>query len=70
MLTLLQETITRDYQESQTIIDLIFIIDNISNRLIKCEIDEKIKNLSNYLLIQTIIDLKICEKFARKSRRY
>jgi len=45
LLTLLQNTITRDYQESRTIIDLIFTTNNIVNRLIQYEIDKDIKNL-------------------------
>ena len=69
-LTLLQNTIIENYQESQTIIDLIFTINNIINRLIKYKIDKEIKNLSNYLSIQTIIDLKIYKKSARRSRCY
>jgi len=42
----------------------------IINRLIKCEINKEIKNLSNYLLMQIIVNLKVCEKLARQSRRY
>ncbi len=47
-----------------------FITNNITNRLIKYKINKEIEDLSNYLLIQTIIDLKVYEKFAQRSRRY
>ncbi len=43
------------------------MINNIMNQLIQCKIDEKMKNFSNHLLIQTIIDFKVCKKSARKS---
>ncbi len=59
--------ITRDYQRSQMTINLIFMTDNIINQLIWCEIDEEMKNFSNHLSIQTIIDFKVCKKSARKS---
>ncbi len=66
-LMLFQDTITRNYQESQTMIDLIFMTDNIINKLIKCEINKKMKNFLNHLSIQTIIDFKVCEESAWKS---
>ncbi len=68
-LALSQGTITRNYQESQTTIDLIFTTDDIMNRLIRCEIDEEMKNFSDHLSIQIIIDLRVCKEPARKSRR-
>jgi len=68
-LALSRDTITRNYQESQTTIDLIFTTDDIMNRLIRCEIDEEMKNFSDHLSIQTIIDLRVCKESARKSRR-
>ncbi len=49
-------------------IDLIFTTDDIMNQLIWCEIDKEMKNFSDYLLIQTIIDFKVCKESARKSR--
>ncbi len=67
-LALSQDTITRNYQESQTTINLIFMINNIMNRLIWCKINKEMKNFSNHLLIQTIIDLRVCKEIARKSR--
>ncbi len=66
-LALSQDTITRNYQESQMTINLIFTTDDIMNRLIQCEINEEMKNFSDYLLIQTIIDFKVCKESARKS---
>ncbi len=58
----------RNYQESQMTINLIFMTDDIMNQLIQCEIDEEMKNFSDHLLIQTIIDFKVCKKSAWKSR--
>ncbi len=66
-LALFQDTITKDYQESQMIINLIFTTDNIMNQLIWCEINEKMKNFLNNLLIQTIIDFRVRKKSAWKS---
>ncbi len=68
-LALFQNTITRNYQESQMTINLIFTTDDIMNQLIRCEINKEMKNFSDHLSIQTIINLKVCEKSARKSRR-
>jgi len=63
-LTLFQDIIMKDYQESQTIIDLIFMTKSIINRLIQCEINEEMKNFSDHLLIQTVINLKVCKESA------
>ncbi len=67
-LALSQDTIMRDYQESQMTINLIFMTDDIMNWLIWCEINEEMKNFSDHLLIQTIIDFRVCKESARKSR--
>ncbi len=67
-LMLFQDMITRDYQRFQTTINLIFTINNIMNQLIWCEINEKMKNFSDHLLIQTIIDFRVCKESAWKSR--
>ncbi len=67
-LALFRSTITRNYQESQMTIDLIFTTDDIMNQLIWCKINEEMKNFSDHLLIQTIIDLRFCKESARKSR--
>ncbi len=68
LLTLSWDTITRNYQESQMTINLIFTTNDIMNQLIQCEINEEMKNFSNHLSIQTIIDFRVCKKLARKSR--
>ena len=68
-LTLSKETITKDYQRFQTIIDLIFTFDDIINQLFRCEIDDEMKNFSNHLSIQTIIDLTIQKKSTRRFRK-
>ncbi len=48
-LTLFQDMITRNYQRSQMIIDLIFTTDDIMNQLIRCKINEEMKNFSDHL---------------------
>ncbi len=68
LLMLSQDTITRDYQKSQMTINLIFTTDDIMNQLIWCKIDEEMKNFSDHLSIQTIIDFRVCKESARKSR--
>ena len=49
-------------------INLIFMTDDIMNQLIWCEINKEMKNFSDHLSIQTIINFKVCKKSARKSR--
>ncbi len=68
LLMLSQDMITRNYQRFQMTIDLIFTTDDIMNQLIQCEINEEMKKISDHLLIQTIIDFRVCKKSARKSR--
>ncbi len=67
LLALSQDIIMRNYQESQITINLIFTTDNIMNQLIWCEINKEMKNFSDHLSIQTIIDFRICKKSAWKS---
>ncbi len=38
------------------------------NQLIWCEINEEMKNFSDHLSIQTIINFRVCKKLAWKSR--
>ncbi len=66
LLMLFQDTITRNYQKFQTTINLIFTTDDIMNWLIQCKIDEEMKNFSNHLSIQTIIDFRVCKESAWK----
>ena len=68
-LALSRGIITRDYQGSQTIIDLAFTSNGITNRLIRCGIDEEMENSSDHLPIQTIIDLRTQEESAPRPRR-
>ncbi len=68
LLMLFQDIIMKDYQRFQMIINLIFMINDIINQLIRCKINEKMKNFSDHLLIQTIIDFRVCKESARKSR--
>ncbi len=50
-LALSWDTIIRNYQESQMTTNLVFTSENITNRLIRCKIDEEMKNFSDHLLI-------------------
>lgn len=68
-LALPRGTITGDYQGAQTTIDLSFTSGAITNRLIRCSIDEEMENSSDYLPIQTVIDLRTQEEPSRKPRR-
>jgi len=47
----------------------LFITKKITNCLIYCKIDKEIKNLLNYLLIRTILNLKLQKKFIYCFRR-
>ncbi len=42
---------------------------DIMNWLIQCEINKEMKNFSDHLSIQTIIDFRVCKESTRKSRR-
>ena len=61
-LTLLKDIITRDYQEAQIIMNLSFVTDDIANKLIYCEINEKVENAFDHLSIRTILDLRTQEE--------
>jgi len=69
LLTLLQDTNLRNYQKFQTTINLVFTINNITNRLIQYKINKNIENFLDYLSMQTIIDLKICKKSMQRLYR-
>ena len=69
LLTLFQDMITRNYQRFQIIINLIFTTNDIMNQLIWCKINKEMKNFSDHLSIQTIIDFRVCKESAWKSRR-
>jgi len=59
LLILLRDKITQDYYKFQTTIDLIFIINSITKRLKQYKSNTKIKNFLDYLLVETIIDLRV-----------
>ncbi len=42
--------------------------DDIMNQLIWCEINEEMRNFSDHLSIQTIIDFRVCKESTWKSR--
>ncbi len=69
LLTLFQDMITRNYQRFQIIINLIFTTNDIMNQLIWCKINKEMKNFSDHLSIQTIIDFRVCKESAWKLRR-
>ena len=69
LLALPRGIIIRDYQGSQTIIDLLFVTDLLANRIINYGVDEKIENSLDYLLIKTILNLEIQKKPERSRRR-
>ncbi len=47
-------------------INLIFMTENITNRLIWYKINKEMKNFLNHLLIQTVIDFKVCKESTRR----
>lgn len=69
MLALLRGTITRNYQEAKTTIDLAFATNEVTERLIYCGVDEEIENESDHLPIRTVLDLKTQEEPERPPRR-
>ena len=69
LLALPRGTITRDYQGSQTTIDLSFVTDSLANRIISCGVDEEIENSSDHLPIKTILNLEIQKEPERPRRR-
>ena len=50
-LTLLENTITRDYHEEKTTIDLFFTTDALTNKLIRYDINHSMKNFFDHLFI-------------------
>ena len=69
LLALPRGTITRDYQGSQTTIDLLFVTDLLANRIMSCGVDEEIENSSDHLPIKTILNLEIQKEPERPRRR-
>ena len=68
-LTLLENIIIKDWHEKRTTIDLFFITDALINRIMKCEINQSIKNFFDHLFVETCVKLRLVEKLARCSRR-
>ena len=58
LLTLFKNIITRDYKRTQIIINLNFIINEIVDKLIYCEINNKIKNASYHLSMRIIMNFR------------
>ena len=68
-LTLLENTIIKDYYKERTIIDLSFTTNTLINKLIKYEINQSMKNFFDHLFVETCVKLRLVEKLARCSRR-
>ena len=66
ILSLFKNTIIKNYQKLKIIIDLIFAIQKIVNKLIFCEIIHEMKNSFDHLFIDTIFDLKTQKKLKRR----
>ena len=66
ILSLLKNTIIKNYQESKIIIDLSFATQRIADKFIFCEIIHKMKNSSDHLFIDTTFDLKTQKKSKRR----
>ena len=58
ILSLLKNIIIKNYQKLKIIIDLFFATQKIVNKFISYKIIYKMKNLFDYLFIDTIFDLK------------
>ena len=60
---------TKDYQNFKIIINLLFIIARIVDKLISCDVIHEMKNSFNHLFIDTIFDLKTQKKLKRRFKR-
>ena len=69
LLALPRGIITRDYQGSQTTIDLLFVTDSLANRIISCGVDEEMENSLDHLPIKTILNLETQKEPERPRRR-
>ena len=69
ILSLLKNTIIKNYQKSKIIIDLFFAIQEIADKFIFCEIIHKMKNSFDHLFIDTIFDLRMQKKSKRRFKR-
>ena len=68
-LTLLENTIIKNYYEERTTIDLSFTTDALINRLIRCEINQSMKNSFDHLFVKTYVKLHFVKKSTRRFRR-
>ena len=69
ILTLFENIIIKDYHEKRTTINLFFTINALIKRLIKCKINQSIKNFFDHLFIETCVKFRLVEKLARCFRR-
>ena len=68
-LSLSKNIIIKNYQNFKIIIDLSFATAKIVDRFMFCEIIHKVKNLFDYLFIDTIFNLKTQKKLKRRFKR-
>ena len=68
-LLLSRNIMTKNYQDFKIIIDLLFVIAEIAEKLISCDVFHEIKNLFDHLLIDTVLDLKMQKKSKRRFKR-
>ena len=64
-LSLLQNIVTKNYQDFKIIIDLLFITTEIVDKLIFYNVIHELKNSFDHLFINTIFDLKTQKKLKR-----
>ena len=69
ILTLSKNIIIKNNHEKRKIIKLFFTINALINRLVRCEINQSIKNFFDYLFIETCVKLRLVEKSTRRFRR-
>ena len=69
MLLLLKNIIIKDYQDFKIIINLLFAITEIVDKLIFYEVIYEMKNSFNHLFIDTIFNLKTQKKLKRRFKR-
>ena len=64
-LLLFRNIVTKDYQNFKIIIDLSFATSEIVDKFIFYDVIHEVKNLFDYLFIDTIFDLKTQKKLKR-----
>ena len=68
-LTLLENIIIKACHKKKTTIDLFFTTNALINKLMRCEVNQSMKNFFDHLFVETCVKLRLVEKLARCSRR-